>query len=138
MKAGGTPKFKYKRVKIIWQDIITDASWFDSLEDVDRLTFQWCEDVGYLYSKDISTYSFVEVRWLDIEGDDGWSTLEVLQKEKLPVAVSKGYLLSQEKGVTRLFRDYIENKEKDTMEDIGSTVIIPTSVIISIKKIKGV
>jgi len=37
--------------------------------------------------------------------------------------------------VTRLFRDYIENKEKPTMEDIGSTVIIPTSVIVSIKKI---
>ena len=86
----------------------------------------------------IEAYTFVEVRWLDIEGDDGWSTLDVLAKEKLPVAVSKGYLLSQEKGVTRLFRDYIENKEKDTMEDIGSTVIIPTSVIVSIKKIKGV
>jgi hypothetical protein len=51
------------------------------------------------------------------------------------VAVSKGYLLSQKGGVTRLFRDYIENKEKPTMEDIGSTVIIPTSVIVSIKKI---
>ena len=52
MKAGGTPKFKYKRVKIIWQDLITDASWFDSLEDVEKLTFQWCEDIGYLFSKD--------------------------------------------------------------------------------------
>ena len=89
-------------------------------------------------SRDISTYPFVEVRWLDIEGDDGWSTLDILAKEKLPVAVSKGYLFSQEKGVTRLFRDYIEHKEKSIMEDIGSTVIIPTSVIISIKKIKGV
>ena len=58
-----------------------------------------------------------------------------LRKEKLPVAVSKGYLLSQKGGVTRLFRDYIESKEKPTMEDIGSTVIIPTSVIVSIKKI---
>jgi len=38
--------------------------------------------------------------------------------------------------VTRLFRDYIEHKEKAIMEDIGSTVIIPTSVIVSIKKIK--
>tara|TARA_R110000824_G_scaffold6367_5_gene29615 strand:+ start:878 stop:1135 length:258 start_codon:yes stop_codon:yes gene_type:complete len=46
------PKFKYKRVKVIWQDIITDASWFDSLEDVEKLTFQWCEDIGYLFSKD--------------------------------------------------------------------------------------
>jgi hypothetical protein len=89
-------------------------------------------------SRDISTYPFVEIRWVDIEGDDGWSTLDILAKEKLPVAVSKGYLFSQEKGVTRLFRDYIEHKEKAIMEDIGSTVIIPTSVIVSIKKIKGV
>ena len=85
--------------------------------------------------KDISKYPFVEIKWVDIEGDDGWSTLDVLRKEKLPVAVSKGYLLSQKGGVTRLFRDYIESKEKPTMEDIGSTVIMPTSVIVSIKKI---
>ena len=89
-------------------------------------------------SRDISTYPFVEIKWVDIEGDDGWSTLDILAKEKLPVAVSKGYLFSQEKGVTRLFRDYIEHKEKAIMEDIGSTVIIPTSVIVSIKKIKGI
>ena len=83
----------------------------------------------------IEAYTFVEVRWLDIEGDDGWSTLDVLRKEKLPIAVSKGYLLSQKGGVTRLFRDYIESKEGNTFEDIGSTVIIPTSVIVSIKKL---
>lgn len=84
---------------------------------------------------DITKYSFVEVRWLDIEGDDGWSTLKVLKEEKLPIAVSKGYLLSQKGGVTRIFRDYIETKGKPTFDDIGSTVIIPTSVIVSIKKI---
>ena len=83
----------------------------------------------------IEAYTFVEVRWLDIDGDDGWSTLDILRKEKLPIAVSKGYLFSQKGGVTRLFRDYIESKEKPTMEDIGSTVIIPTSVIVSIRKI---
>ena len=55
MTHGGKKKFKYKRVKIIWQDIITDASWFDSLEDVEKLTFQWCEDIGYLFSKDTKT-----------------------------------------------------------------------------------
>ena len=55
MKHGTKQKFKYKRVKIIWQDIITDASWFDSLEDVEKLTFQWCEDIGYLFSKDTKT-----------------------------------------------------------------------------------
>ena len=85
--------------------------------------------------KDISKYPYVEIRWADIEGDDGWSTLSSLDKDKLPVAVSKGYLLSQRKGVTRIFRDYIESKEGKTFEDIGSTVIIPTSVIVSIKKL---
>jgi hypothetical protein len=85
--------------------------------------------------KDISKYPFVEIRWVDIEGDDGWSSLSSLDKDKLPVAVSKGYLLSQRKGVTRIFRDYIESKDTNTFEDIGSTVIIPTSVIVSIKKI---
>ena len=46
------PKFKYKRVKIIWQDIVTDPSWFDNVSDVEKLTYAWCEDVGYLFSKD--------------------------------------------------------------------------------------
>ena len=55
MKAGGIPKFKYKRVKIIWHDIVTDASWFDSLQDVEKLNFQWCEDIGYLFSRDTKT-----------------------------------------------------------------------------------
>ena len=88
-----------------------------------------------ILSDDISKYPYVEIEWLDIEGDDGWSTLKILNQEKLPIAVSKGYLLSQKKGVTRIFRDYIKSKTKPVFEDIGSTVIIPTSVIISIKKI---
>ena len=76
-----------------------------------------------ILSNDISKYPYVEIEWLDIEGDDGWNTLKVLKEEKLPIAVSKGYL------------DYIKSKTKPVFEDIGSTVIIPTSVIISIKKI---
>ncbi len=55
MKPGGTPKFKYKRVKILWKDIITDPSWFDNISDVEKLTYAWCEDVGYLFSKDAKT-----------------------------------------------------------------------------------
>ena len=47
--------FKYKRVKIIWQDIVTDPSWFDNISDVEKLTYAWCEDVGYLFSKDAKT-----------------------------------------------------------------------------------
>ena len=88
-----------------------------------------------ILANDISKYPYVEIEWLDIEGDDGWNTLKVLREEELPIAVSKGYLVSQKNGVTRIFRDYIKSKTKPVFEDIGSTVIIPTSVIISIKKI---
>jgi hypothetical protein len=71
---------------------------------------------------DISAYPFVEIHWLDIEGDAGWSN-------------TKGYLLSQSKGITRIFTDYILNKDKPTFDTIGNTCIIPTAVIQSIKKI---
>ena len=54
---------------------------------------------------DISAYPFVEIEWLDIEGDAGWSSTKDLSKEQLPVCVSKGYLLSQKNGSTRIFRE---------------------------------
>jgi hypothetical protein len=85
---------------------------------------------------DISKYPFVEIEWLDIEGDAGWSDTKSLNKLKLPVCVSKGYLVSQKNGVTRIFTDYIKTKDKPTFDNIGNTTIIPTSVIESIKKIK--
>jgi hypothetical protein len=81
----------------------------------------------------INDYPFVEISWLVIEGNAGWSDTKSLNKEKLPVCVSKGYLVSQLKGVTRIFTDYIKAKEGDTFENIGNTTIIPTSVIQSIK-----
>ena len=84
---------------------------------------------------DISKYPFVEIEWADIEGDAGWSSTRSLNKSKLPMCVSKGYLLSQKKCVTRIFCDYIKTKDKETFEDIGNTTLIPTSVIQSIKKI---
>ena len=83
----------------------------------------------------ISAYPFVEIEWSDIEGDAGWSSTKTLNKTKLPTCVSKGYLLSQKKGVTRIFTDYIKSKDNPTFEDIGNTTIIPTSVIQSIRKI---
>ena len=83
----------------------------------------------------IEAYPFVQIEWLDIEGDAGWSNTKCLNKSKLPTCVSKGYLLSQKNGVTRIFVDYIKTKESDTFEDVGNTTIIPTSVIQSIKKI---
>jgi hypothetical protein len=84
----------------------------------------------------IDDYPFVEIEWLDIEGDAGWSSTKDLSKEELPVCVSKGYLLSQNKGITRMFTDYIKTKDKPTFDNIGNTTIIPTAVIKSIRKIK--
>ena len=84
---------------------------------------------------DISKYPFVQIEWFDVEGDAGWSSTKSLNKSKLPTCVSKGYLLSQKKGVTRIFCDYIKTKDKETFEDIGNTTIIPTSSIQSIQKI---
>ena len=83
----------------------------------------------------IEAYPFVQIEWVDIEGDAGWSNTKSLNKSKLPICVSKGYLLSQKNGVTRIFVDYIKTKDSDTFDDIGNTTIIPTSVIQSIKKI---
>ena len=83
----------------------------------------------------IEAYPFVQIEWLDIEGDAGWSNTKSLNKSKLPTCVSKGYLLSQKNGVTRIFVDYIKTKGAETFEDVGNTTIIPTSVIQSIRKI---
>ena len=85
---------------------------------------------------DISKYPFVEIEWADIEGDAGWSSTRSLNKSKLPTCVSKGYLLSQKNGITRIFSDYIKSKDKPTFDNIGATTIIPTAVIKSIRKIK--
>ena len=84
---------------------------------------------------DISKYPFVQIEWLDIEGDAGWSDTRALNKLSLPVCVSQGYLTSQKNGITRIFTDYIKTKDKETFETIGNTTIIPTSVIQSIKKL---
>ena len=83
----------------------------------------------------IEAYPFVEIEWSDIEGNAGWSDTKELNKEELPTCVSKGYLVSQKNGVTRIFTDYIKTKNKSTFDSIGNTTIIPTAVIQSIKKI---
>ena len=38
---------------------------------------------------DITKYPYVEIEWLDIEGDAGWSNTKDLKKEKLPVVYLK-------------------------------------------------
>ena len=85
---------------------------------------------------DISKYPFVEIEWADIEGDAGWSDTRALNKSKLPICVSRGFLVSQKNGITSRFGDYISTKDKPLeFETIGNTTIIPTSVIQSIKKL---
>ena len=43
--------FKYKRVKIYWQDIVSNPEWM-TLNKAKDLVFSWCEDTGYLLFKD--------------------------------------------------------------------------------------
>jgi len=45
-------------------------------------------------------------------------------------------LLSQSKGITRIFGDYsLKDNSKTDIEEVGNTTIIPNSVIVEIKKI---
>ena len=45
-------KLPYKKVRIIWVDICSSSQWYDDLSDVDKFSYSWCEDVGFLYYKD--------------------------------------------------------------------------------------
>ena len=64
-------KFKYKRVRIYWQDIVSNSEWM-TLEKAKDQAYSWCEDLGYLLYKDqkkliiFASYSF---------DDDGTLTL---------------------------------------------------------------
>ena len=79
-------------------------------------------------------YPLVSVQWIDICSDSSWQSIPTAQAAKLPVCVTKGHLLSQSKGITRIFGDYSE-KEDGSIDEIGNTTIIPNSVIVSIKKL---
>jgi len=79
-------------------------------------------------------YPMVSVTWLDILSDSSWQSIDQLLKLKLANCVTKGHLLSQSKGITRIFGDYSAS-EKGEIEEIGNTTIIPNSVIVKIQKI---
>ena len=46
-----TNKFKYKRVRIYWQDPTSMSEWM-SLNKALEQTYSWCDDIGYLLYKD--------------------------------------------------------------------------------------
>ena len=48
---GKEKKFKYKRVRLYWQDIVSNSEWM-TLEKAKDQTYSWCEDTGYLLYKD--------------------------------------------------------------------------------------
>ena len=44
-------KFKYKRVRLYWQDIVSNPEWLTLAKAKDQM-YSWCEDTGYLLHKD--------------------------------------------------------------------------------------
>jgi len=86
--------------------------------------------------REIDRYPLVAVYWLDICSDASWQSIESSKKSKLPTCVTKGHLLSQKGGITRIFGDYsLADEESGKIDEIGNTTIIPNSVIVEIKKI---
>ena len=86
--------------------------------------------------REIDRYPLVEVHWYDVISDSSWQSVSACKKAKLPPCVTKGHLLSQSKGLTRVFGDYsLLNKEEGTIDEIGNTTLIPTSIILEIKEI---
>ncbi len=83
----------------------------------------------------IDKYPMVAVEWYDIVSNSSWSSFDELKKSNLAVCITKGHLLSQAKGVTRLFGDYSFSDNGVDIEAIGNTTIIPNSVIKDIKKL---
>ena len=83
---------------------------------------------------EIEKYPMVSCEWNDIESFSGWCSIKDLQNSKLPKCITKGHLLSQKNGITRIFGDYSLDNNNE-INEIGNTTIIPKSVIVSIKKI---
>ena len=86
--------------------------------------------------KEIEKFPLVQIKWLDITSDSTWQSLDDLITAKLPICTTKGHLLTQSKGITRVFGDYALKDEKTgVIDEIANTTLIPNSVIIDIKKI---
>ena len=83
---------------------------------------------------EIEKYPMVSCEWYDIVSNSSWSSFEEVKKSELATCITKGHLLSQSKGITRIFGDYSLSDDKKKIETIGTT-LIPNSVIKDIKKI---
>jgi len=85
--------------------------------------------------KQIDKFPMVAVEWFDIVSNSNWVSFDELKKSSLATCITKGHLLSQKNGVTRLFGDYSFADNGIDIESIGNTTIIPNSVIKDIKKL---
>ena len=87
--------------------------------------------------RELDRYPMVEIHWTDIISESGWQNITAFTKAKLPICVTKGHLLSQTKGLTRVFGDFaLKDQSSGEIDEIGNTTIIPTSVVVKIKKLK--
>jgi len=77
----------------------------------------------------IDKFPMVAVEWYDIVSNSSWISFDELKKSNLATCITKGHLLSQSKGVTRLFGDYSFAENGKDIDSIGNTTIIPNSVI---------
>ena len=84
---------------------------------------------------EIEKYPMVSVEWYDIISNSNWSSFEEVKNSQLATCITKGHLLSQSKGITRIFGDYSLSDDKKKIETIGNSTLIPNSVIKEIKKI---
>jgi hypothetical protein len=86
--------------------------------------------------REIDKFPLVEIKWLDITSDSSWQDIDNFLNAKLPLCTTKGHLLSQSRGLTRVFGDFALKDEKSgQIDEIANTTIIPNSVIVEIKKI---
>ena len=86
-------------------------------------------------NSEIEKYPMVSCEWYDIVSNSSWSSFEEIKNSDLAICITKGHLLSQSKGITRIFGDYSLSEDKKKIETIGNTTLIPNSVIKEIKKI---
>ena len=65
---------------------------------------------------EIEKYPMVSCEWFDIVSDSSWSSFEQIKKSELATCITKGHLLSQSKGITRIFGDYSLSDDKKRIE----------------------
>ena len=68
-------------------------------------------------NSEIEKYPMVSCEWFDIVSDSSWSSFEQIKNSDLATCITKGHLLSQSKGITRIFGDYSLSEDKKKIEN---------------------